>query len=94
MKVFIIWENKMSGETGYVKGINLNEGHIDATWEFDEVKIYASAGVAKGLITKLKKMGAEQQNNFYICLASVSPHEGHLKNKALELAKAQALLML
>lgn len=66
MEVFIVWKNKDSGETGYVKGINLKEGHIDATWDKKEVKIYKSESVATGLLTKLLKMGAEQQNIFSI----------------------------
>lgn len=66
MEVFINWRNKDSGETGYVKGVNLKEGHIDATWSKEEVKVYKSEGVARGILTKLERMGVEQQNVFSI----------------------------
>lgn len=59
----IKWRNKMSGEEGYVAGINFKEGHIISANHFEEANVYSERS-AKGLITKMEKLGMEQQNEY------------------------------
>lgn len=62
----IKWRNKYSGEEGFVKTVRSNDRCFENTFDYNEARQYASASVAKGIITKLVSYGEAEANDFFI----------------------------
>ena len=62
----IKWRNKYSGEEGFVKTVRSNDRCFENTFNYNEARRYASASVAKGIITKLVSYGEAETNDFFI----------------------------
>ena len=43
----IMWKNKFSGETGYVKSLNRKQKYFENTFNVDEAKVYSAKTVEK-----------------------------------------------
>ena len=57
MKYNIRWENKYSGEKGYIARVMYRAGHFVNTFEKTKAKKYASVNAARADIARLEKMG-------------------------------------
>lgn len=62
----IMWKNRYSGETGYVKRVCSNEKYFENTYDKAEAKEYGSVAAARGIITKLNSYGEGENNAFLI----------------------------
>ena len=62
----IMWKNRYSGETGYVKRVCSNEKCFENTYDKSEAKEYGSIAAARGIITKLNSYGEGENNVFLI----------------------------
>jgi hypothetical protein len=59
----IRWRNTVSGETGFVKKVNSKDGFFESTTLESEAKVYMTASIAKGIITKLESYGEGAAKN-------------------------------
>lgn len=60
----IMWTNKFSNETGFVKEIDSANKHFINTYEESEAKVFKNAGLAACAITRLIGYG-EGENNIF-----------------------------
>ena len=58
------WKNRYSGETGYVKSIDVKEGHFVNTPDKKDACTYANAGLLAIALKKLEEIG-ECKNNIF-----------------------------
>lgn len=64
----IMWRNKFSGETGYVKSIKPKAGHFVNTYEQSEAKKYKDAKSIDRALDVLVAIG-EGNNNYFEVIA-------------------------
>lgn len=64
----IMWTNKYSQESGYVKSVKKKDGYFINTFDFDAAKSYASESSAKAQVNVLKTL-KDGDNNDYRVLA-------------------------
>ena len=53
----IKWQNRHSGETGYVGSIDAEERHFNSVSEIGNAKTYPNGGLASIAVGRLEKMG-------------------------------------
>lgn len=64
----IKWENKYSGETGYVKKINKKKSYFENTYDIDEAKTYKSLNGAENATKTLNELN-DAGYNVYLVVA-------------------------
>lgn len=64
----IMWRNKFSGETGYVKSIKPKAGHFVNTYEQSEAKKYKDENSVNRALDVLVAIG-EGNNNYFEVIA-------------------------
>lgn len=62
----LVWENKWSGERGYVKVIRESKGYFENTFDVNEARKFKSDNECAQAIALLEKLGETQNNNFYV----------------------------
>lgn len=62
----LVWENKYSGEKGYVKVIRASKGYFENTFNVDEARKFKSTNECEQAIQLLNELGEAQNNNFYV----------------------------
>lgn len=60
----IVWTNKHSNETGFVKDVDSKNRHFVNTFEADEAKVFPNAGLAVRTINRLIEFGEGENNDF------------------------------
>lgn len=65
MKTVISWENKFSGEKGYVKSVSKKKGYFENTFDVNEAKVYKSAKTIAKDMDAIKSFGELDNNMFF-----------------------------
>ena len=62
----LMWRNKWSGETGYVKSIQATKGYFENTFDVNEARKYKSENECLAAIETLSAIGECENNEFEI----------------------------
>lgn len=64
--VKVVWTNKYSKETGYIKDIDTENRHFINTFDETEAKVFVNAGLATSAIKRLVSYGEGENNDFAV----------------------------
>ena len=65
MGLVIAWENRFSGEKGYVKSVSKAKGYFENTFDINEAKVYKSTKTIANDMSAIKNFGELKNNIFW-----------------------------
>lgn len=62
----LVWQNKWSGEKGYVKVVRESRGYFESTYDVNEARKFKSVRECEEALAILERIGETQNNDFQI----------------------------